>query len=234
MEQNAVALAQGVWNIAPGSMSAVFLVTGGERALLVDTGAGDTDIMASLRGVSDLPVTIVITHGHMDHLGGAGLFDNLYAHPEDMLSIKKENPELTCDFFTVKEGYKFDLGGRILEVIELPGHTPGSIALLDRSGRMIFTGDTISDRPVFFVEGDSDIDKYINSLDKLLSMRDEIDMIFCCHGTSVQDITAVEKLKRAAEEFATGKLKPKLLDEPVKAELYINAEGAGFLRPTGI
>lgn len=231
MKNKAINLAQGVWNAAPGSMSAAYLVTGNDKALLIDSGAGDTDIMETLRRVTDLPVTVVVTHHHSDHLGGLKGFEAIYAHPKDIPSIIKEHPAVSNFLNPVKEGDKFDLGGRTLEVLDIPGHSPGSIALLDRSNRIIFTGDTVSDGPVFIIDGDSDIEKYIASLDRLLSMREDIDKIFCCHGTSVQDISAVEKLKSAALEYAGGKLKPELRESPMKAELYINAEGVGFIRP---
>ena len=85
---------------------------------------------------------------------------------------------------------------------------------------------------VFIIDGD-DIEEYIASLDRLLSMRGDIDKVFCCHGTSVLDIIAVEKLKRAALDYTGGKLKPKLQESPIKAELYL-APRAWGIRPVSM
>jgi glyoxylase-like metal-dependent hydrolase (beta-lactamase superfamily II) len=226
MEGKAISLAEGVWNVAPG-MSAAYLVVGRDRALLIDTGAGETDISETVKEVTQLPVTLVVTHHHDDHLGGVQFFDRLYAHPLDIALMR----ELKNELIPVREGETFDLGGRRLEVLEIPGHTPGSIALLDRVNRMIFTGDTVSDGPVFMIAGDSSPEDYVQSLDRLLSMKNEIDRIFGCHGKNVQDLAMVEKLKIAARAFADGKIKPVRQDGPMKMDLYIHENGAGFVSP---
>jgi glyoxylase-like metal-dependent hydrolase (beta-lactamase superfamily II) len=226
MVRKTVNITDGVWNIAPG-MSAAYLVVGKDRALLIDTGAEETNILETIRGITDLPVMLVATHHHADHLGGAGCFDSLYAHPKDIALMQGINTKM----IPVEEGALFDLGGRVLEVIWLPGHTPGSIALIDRANKLILTGDTVSDGPVFIIAGDSDPDDYIKSLDRLLSMSRDIDMIFCCHGKNVQNIEMVRKLKVAAIDFKAGKIKPERRTEPVTADLYIHENGAGFICP---
>ncbi|NLO47205.1 MAG: MBL fold metallo-hydrolase [Clostridiales bacterium] len=226
MEKKAINIADGVWNVAPG-MSAAYLVVGKDRALLVDTGTGETNILEIIREITDLPIVLVATHHHGDHLGGAGYFDRLYAHPRDIALME----DVKVYALPVEEGELFDLGGRIFEVIWLPGHTPGSIALIDRQNKLILTGDTISDGPVFMIKGDSDPDDYIKSLDRLLSMSGDIDMILGCHGKNVQDIEMVKKLKRAAVDFKAGKIKPIHQTDPMKADLYIHENGAGFISP---
>ena len=75
-----------------------------------------------------------------------------------------------------------DLGGRPLEVIELPGHTPGSIALLDRSRRALISGDPIQTGRIFMFGPGRDMRAYLTSLRKLQRRIGEFDAIWPAHG----------------------------------------------------
>lgn len=70
-----------LWDV---SRTAMYLVEGSERALLIDTGVGVGDLREAVNAVTDKPVTVVLTHGHVDHACGAGAFDTVYLHPADL------------------------------------------------------------------------------------------------------------------------------------------------------
>ena len=134
--------------------STCYLICGSERALLVDTANGYEDLAEIVRSITDLPVIVVNTHGHGDHIFGNVYFDDAWLHPADFplhdrfFGYAKEDMEkegLKPAVLTPLEiGQIFDLGGVQLEVVDLKGHTAGSIGLLDKAGRIIYTGDGLN------------------------------------------------------------------------------------------
>ena len=127
-----------------------YLVAGERRALLVDSLAGATGLYDLARGLADLPLDVVLTHGHGDHAGAslpefAAAGCDIYMDHREIPLFKKWRPGKFLDipFKEPKDGQVFDLGGRKLEIISVPGHTPGSLLVLDREAQIVFTGDTI-------------------------------------------------------------------------------------------
>ncbi|MBE6910681.1 MAG: MBL fold metallo-hydrolase [Ruminococcaceae bacterium] len=144
-----------------------YLVLGTERALLIDTGFGISDLLAFVRGLTALPLVVANTHIHPDHSGGNGQFDEVWVgeheakSDEGVLFYRIPGQRDACD--AVKDGgdYRFrfwrdgdtvDLGGRVLRVVEIPGHTPGSIAFFDENTHLLLSGDAILKR-VFYGSG---------------------------------------------------------------------------------
>ena len=123
-----------------------YLITGSNRALVVDSLMNDTSLYERAREITKLPLDVIVTHGHPDHAGLAlkAFYEaqcNIYMHESD-LPMLKSGVELAW-FKPLPANRLFDLGGRKLEVILLPGHTPGSVMLLDRASQLLFTGDAI-------------------------------------------------------------------------------------------
>jgi glyoxylase-like metal-dependent hydrolase (beta-lactamase superfamily II) len=144
----------GVWNIDDYSGSSCYLIEGRDKALLIDTGWGAGDFAGLVASLTRLPVELVLTHAHGDHMRHTGCFSKIYMHPLDMALLPQmiarfapliEFPSIDIDRITpVTNGYTIDLGGSTtIEVLEIGGHTPGSIALLDSHHGLIATGDAI-------------------------------------------------------------------------------------------
>ena len=139
-------IAKDTWVINEAGMTAMFLLKGTERALLIDTGVGMTDLKKLISWLTPLPYDVVLTHGHQDHIGGAAQFEEVYIHEKDEDSLKPINYDSIADYvellgnmgaydvydcspadirriqkmpkcLPLKEGMVFELGGRSIEVI---------------------------------------------------------------------------------------------------------------------
>ena len=199
-------LRSGVYSIDQ-EMVRCFLIVGSQRAMLLDTGAEQCDLLALIRELTELPLLVLHTHGDGDHTANDGLFSDIYAHPDEFPIIRRFRPELTAKLHPITEESSFDLGGRLLQVVETPGHTPGSISLLDRENRILFSGDTVSYGPVFLFGEHRDITVYRKTLDKLQTMGG-FDTIYPCHNTCPVSLTVLPSLMAAVDGALDGSLKP--------------------------
>lgn len=130
----------------------LYLLFGKTRVLMLDTGAGRTDVAEVVRGVIDgwlkrngrdaIPLVVAHTHAHGDHIAGDAQLGQLPA-----TTVVGLPPAAVQAFFGFKswpdEIVPFDLGERTVDVIPIPGHEPSSIALYDRQTGLLFTGDTL-------------------------------------------------------------------------------------------
>jgi len=142
-------LSDGVWQLAECDRSGndlvdAYLVCGSERAVLIDALCTATGLYKQIRSITTLPLDVVLTHGHMDHAGAsmAEFFGacRVFIDGRDVFLAESLSGTGTEP---ITDGQVFELGGRRLEAISVPGHTPGSIALFDRDNEILFTGDTI-------------------------------------------------------------------------------------------
>ncbi|MBQ7850331.1 MAG: MBL fold metallo-hydrolase [Clostridia bacterium] len=143
-----------VWLIDDAGESTCFLIAGRDKALLVDTANGYEDLAEIVRSLTSLPVVVVNTHGHGDHILGNAYFGEAWMHPADFALYEmfagyaREQLERLglglCPLKPLSIGQVFDLGGVQLEVVDLKGHTEGSVGLLDKAGRILYTGDGLN------------------------------------------------------------------------------------------
>ena len=227
-------VADKVWCIDDHGGDNMYLVEGRDSALLIDTGTGVANLDSIVKTLTKLPVIVVNTHGHPDHSGGNFQYEKIYAQPLDFELIDlftsktffgsaienaaRENPELTpCinkktdhnqNFkkIPIKEGYVFDLGNRKLEVIEVPGHTKGSICLPDAKNKLIFTGDNNNTLVWMFLDRSLPLESYIGTLQKLKRRSNNFDSIYPGHGGPLE-ITFIDELITCAQNILDGKCK---------------------------
>lgn len=202
---------EGVWVISDHGSDNMYLVEGADKALLIDTGLGVARLSAFVRTLTARPVIVVNTHGHPDHAGGNFEFKAVYAHPAefsairrmatkeararavqsmakgasapDMIPVEEAAKAPQAELLPVTDGYVFDLGGRKLEVIETPGHTPGEIVLLDAANKILFTGDNSNVLVWLFLPNSTPLEVYLQSLRKLQKRAGEFTTIYPGHGT---------------------------------------------------
>ena len=127
------------------------------------------------------------------------------------------------------DGDMIDLGERPLEIIEIPGHTPGSVAVLDISKRVLVSGDSVQDGNIFMFGKYRNLEAYIPSMRKLLKYTDRFDSVYPSHGTIPVDPGQIPKLIGYAEEILSGTAEGIPVERfGIKAVLY-RFESAGFL-----
>lgn len=185
--------ADNVWTILETVQSGnvnIYVIEGKDSALIVDTGYGSGNLKEYLQTLTKLPLIIVNTHGHRDHTGGDRQFLKVYLHPDDFYMVnarydKEEDKSRLAlpTFVPVKEGHIFDLGGRKLEVIEVPGHTHGSIVLLDKENKLLFSGDNTNSLVWLFLKDCYPLEIYLKSLEKVEKRVNDFDTIMPGHNT---------------------------------------------------
>jgi glyoxylase-like metal-dependent hydrolase (beta-lactamase superfamily II) len=207
------------WRIEENGVRS-FLFVGTEKAMLVDTGFGTGNIREVVESLTKLPVMLVNTHADGDHLGCNKLFDKAYMHPAEF------------DRYHQKMGYEFtaeplweddiiDLGGRCFEVILIPGHTPGSIVLLDAENKVLIGGDSIQAGNIYMFGAGRNIHAYIHSMKELAIRKHEpFDTVYPSHGPFPVDAGIIDALISGAEQVRDGKIEGVSPPRDVPAKLY--------------
>ena len=186
-------LEPGIWRIG-NSMVYMDLLVGTHHALLFDTGYGFGSLRDVVRGITDKPLNVVNSHGHVDHACGNEQFGGAYIHQLDMELAMEHNgrdmrmaeldtAEVPMDFDLeahlslgtgelkpAGEGFTFDLGGMTMEVIHLPGHTAGSIGLWCPERKLLWVGDAMNCFVWLFLPEAQSLETYIASLHKAAAL----------------------------------------------------------------
>ncbi len=176
-----------------------YLILGTQRAILFDAGTGLEDITPVVRSLTHLPVTVIASHLHFDHVGALGKLDQTAVLDEPTLRARARDSRLTLgryEFlgfadrlpiptFRVNQwwspGSTIDLGERRLRVLATPGHTPTSVSLYDEDRRQLFAGDFIYPGELYaFLPGASRSD-YLATTQRLLMTIDPRTHIFAGH-----------------------------------------------------
>ena len=188
-----------------------FLLTGSEKALLIDSGMVIYNARDIAAGLTDRPVSLLNTHADRDHIGSNEEFESFYMHPaEEPVYRRSGKPGRVLP---VLDGDVIDLGGRELEIIHLPGHTPGSIAVLDRNSRVLISGDPIQQNGHVFMFGDHrNLEDYAASLGHLEAFADRFDEIWPSHGDCPISPDLIGRLRDGARDILAGKIAGKPTD----------------------
>tara|TARA_B110000438_G_scaffold228127_1_gene222636 strand:- start:184 stop:1179 length:996 start_codon:yes stop_codon:yes gene_type:complete len=231
---------EGVYSIVEPyqfQMSISHLIIGTDKALLFDTGMGILPIKPIVERITNLPITVLNSHTHFDHVGGNAEFseilaiDSLYTK-SNMQGFKHEEVagDVALEAFCgeapiglntgtyhtrswsaneyVSDGQKIDLGGRILEVMHVPGHTPDAVALLDAKNGLLFTGDTFYDDNLWLFSPETNLDDYSNTIDRLVQVENKIQYLFGAHTTARVDAGRLALVKTSLQKLRSGSEKP--------------------------
>lgn len=142
-------LKEKTWVFETWNYTTMYLLEGGERAALIDAGTRCSDLGKIMESITYKPYNVIITHAHPDHVGCIGYSDGVWMHRGDSVLIKERIKDYKGNVRYIHGGQIFDLGGRKLEVVWMPGHTPGSIVLLDRIHGDCYSGDAFGSEEVW-------------------------------------------------------------------------------------
>ena len=156
-----------------------YLVIGEENALLFDLAVDDPKLGAYVQKLAEKTVMTVLSHGHYDHIYHMEQYDDVWIHENDVPLLRGEGFGLRkvdpCpQLHLLKDGDVIDLGGRKLDVIHIPGHTPGSILLLDRKTKLLLSGDTGARRLLYGVTGFVPFEDFYEDLVRLKAFDFEV------------------------------------------------------------
>lgn len=207
-----------------------YLIEGSEKALLIDGLTGIGSLKAFVRELTDLPVELVLTHGHVDHAGAAFEYGACWVHPADIGQIynggdpdrrynfvlgnrrgaafqpKKDDVIPLCNVRTkpVYDGCVFDLGGVQIETIAVPGHTEGTLVFLDRARRVIYSGDACNPNTLLALDGSTTIETYKQSLLHFMEFYDAFDVLYGGHGPHAVPKRIIEEAIELCDEIMAG------------------------------
>ena len=213
-EFSAVRLTRSTTRITDRLGVLMYLLEGEDRAVLIDSGFGVGDLAGFVKALSDKPLTVLLTHGHLDHAFGAAAFEDVRMSPldapvlrahqhlsDEVLQEARREGRLTAaapdpqDFAVLSDGEVFDLGGLHVRALAVPGHTPGSTAFLIAEERVLITGDAANQRTFLFHEEAASVSAYQESLARL--RRDTAglyDRIHVSHGSGDTSVDLLSDL----------------------------------------
>lgn len=176
-------LEDGMWVVETVDNTTMYIVEGTEKALLIDTGTKCEKLNEVVQKITQKPLYVVITHIHVDHAGNINDFAEIYFHKSDEILMDRLTEPYTGSIKYVSDGDIFDLGGRKIEVRHMPGHTPGSIVLLDYKSGNCYSGDAFGSGQVWCqLWPFSPMKTYTKSCNRMLKIMDNgISKIYCGH-----------------------------------------------------
>ena len=187
---------------------AIYIIEGEERALVIDAGTEIKDYDKIVGTITSKPVTLVATHVHPDHTGSAvNYFDEIYINAADMVYVKAMMGDYKGEIKYLTDGQVFQLGGREIEVIFTPGHTPGSTTFFDKAAGYGFSGDAFGSGNLLLFTNFSTL---ILTCQRVLDymQRHNIERLYPGHymGVNIETQKRVADMLQMSRDVLDGKL----------------------------
>jgi glyoxylase-like metal-dependent hydrolase (beta-lactamase superfamily II) len=209
-----------------------YLIVGEKQALLLDSGMGISDIKKVTAELTKLSILVLNSHTHDDHVGGNWQFDTIYSMdtaftrqnakgssvdaqaeiaagqicgelPKSFDAKSYRTKPWTITKF-VHDFESIDLGGRSLEIMATPGHTPDAISLIDHANGLLFTGDTYYPAPIWLYRPETDFAAYESSIERLAALAPQIKLALGAHNIPVASPAVLSKLVAAFAQVRAG------------------------------
>jgi glyoxylase-like metal-dependent hydrolase (beta-lactamase superfamily II) len=219
MKYNITKLADDLWSIDERFVCA-FLIHGERGSLLIDAccSGGDEFFEAVNSITGGAPLKMAITHSDRDHIAGFRPEDTVYVHPAEYEHLGEHPFRIT----PLWDSDIFSAGNRTLTVMHIPGHTPGSVALIDEGNKKIFIGDSVSNSNIFMFGNGRNLDALIDSLNRLKTRYPDYD-IYPSHGTAILPAAQIDDVIECALKIRAGEIVGEHSDMPCKLYRYKNA-----------
>lgn len=233
------------------------LVIGSDRALLIDTGFGCSDLLQTISSLTDKPLIVANTHGHLDHIQMNSRFSSVYINHDDV-KLMKVNSNIIFKYLlyflflsksiskeekiqylsnikimlpqvnNIKDGDVIDLGDTKIIVIETPGHTKGSVCFKDDKNHFLYCGDTVSNHVWICLKESLKIPVYIKSLEKLEKQVNDSFKIVASHSDEPLNYVVIQKLLKCVKNININKSTKYINHFCKKSFLY--CEGMEYLQ----
>jgi glyoxylase-like metal-dependent hydrolase (beta-lactamase superfamily II) len=195
-----------------------YLLIGSRRALLFDTGPGIYSIRKEVAALTLLPVVVIPSHLHFDHVGDLEEFDDVrlldtpalraqvhhgyFVEPPSQYLLR--TPIKYRVHGWIKDGQTLDLGGRTVRLISTPGHTPDSLSVIEAGGARLFTGDIVNRIVTLCDVPGSDVKAMAASLQRLLQLGQPGSSAYEAHSESPLTRPELEQLAGGIRAIAAG------------------------------
>ena len=184
----------------------LYLVEGNDRAVLIDAGTRVPGLDKIVAGITSKPVTMILTHGHGDHVGGVGPFPEVWIGPADEQMLRNSQRRYQGQIKHLTDGETIDLGGRKLEVMFTPGHTSGSVTFFDKANHYGFSGDAFGSTNLLVFTYLSNVKASAAKVEKYMKDND-IRFLYPGHysGDNLESPKRVTDIKNLCDDLLTGK-----------------------------
>ena len=213
-----VQLAADVYAINEFGLDSIFVIEGRDSALVIDAGIGCCDLKSIIEDITEKPYEVVLTHGHLDHIGSWDQFEKVYLHPADWeksraitiepriasgerMRGQEGDPDVwhygpenfrewehIPEILDLADGQEFDLGDRKIRCVHTPGHSAGSCSFIDPKSRMLFSGDACN---VSLQITDCDVETALEGLMRLKAQQADFDRNFNGHLAYASGVTHI-------------------------------------------
>lgn len=170
-----------IWQIAEDEGVYCTLVKGDNMAILIDTGYGNRNLRDFVEQHITTPYMVINSHGHPDHIGGNHWFDTVWAAKEEWELIDyfaTERGSYRREVITV--GSQISLGNIHIDIIDLSGHTKGSIGFLVKEEGLLIAGDALNEGLWLFNYGSQFIKQLYDTLKRTMDL--DFTSYLCGHS----------------------------------------------------
>ncbi|MBP5348220.1 MAG: MBL fold metallo-hydrolase [Bacteroidaceae bacterium] len=187
----------------------LYLVEGNKSAVLIDAGVRIPELDKIVAKITSKPVTMILTHGHGDHVGGAGPFPEVWVSPADEQMFLSNLRGYQGKIVHLTDGQVIDLGDRKLEVMFTPGHTAGSVTFFDKANHYGFSGDAFGSTNLLVFTYLSNVVASAAKVEKYIK-ENNIKFLFPGHysGDNLETPQRVTDIKEMCQEVLDGKRQP--------------------------
>lgn len=220
----------------------IYIVEGENASLVIDAGTRIPGLAKIVAGITSKPIIFAVTHLHGDHAGSAiQEFPEMYVNAGG-LPIVRNGIKGLSDMYKgevkwLEDGQVFDLGGREIEVMFTPGHTPGCTTFFDKKNHYGFSGDSFGSTNLLL---NTNLSTLIATTTRtaIYMQKYGIEKLYPghYHGNDCETLQRVLDEKQMAEEVLDGKRKPQPNDQRSNLNVIIKDRGVTirFRDPQGI